>query len=70
MIKRFLCILLCALFVFCPLVCATESNEIKNPVFETKPGKDYTAYYIIAAAVGVVVILVLLIIFKKRKSTK
>jgi len=51
-------------------VCATESNEIKNPVFETKPGKDYTAYYIIAAAAGVVVILVLLIILKKRKSTK
>lgn len=48
----------------------TPEPEIKNPVFETKPGKDYTAYYIIAAAAGVVVILVLLIILKKRKSTK
>ncbi len=48
----------------------TPEPEIKNPVFEIKPGKDYTAYYIIAAAIGVVVILMVLIIFKKRKSTK
>lgn len=48
----------------------TPEPEIKNPVFETKPGKNYTAYYIISAAVGVVIILVVLIILKKRKSTK